>query len=81
MLQRWPEGKAAAAVLNQLGLFGLKDHMQRFYDSHRTWLCASQGLQKNVHVEEELLRWRGLENTVLPVSTSKAPACRTGMFR
>ena len=79
VLQYWPEGEAAGAVLSQLGLLGLKGHMQRFYDSHRTWLYVSQGSEKNIHVEETMLTWQELENTVLPVSICTPVPGRTGM--
>ena len=67
MLQYWPAGAASAAVLNQLGRFGAKNDVDRFYYAH-CQLMETLNMKGHAEMHHQMLTWRWLDDSLLPVS-------------
>ena len=62
LLQHWPQGKGSVAVLRQLGRWGFKSELDRFWASHQQWLRQCSPEQNHFDFMEQMLAWRFLDN-------------------
>ena len=62
LLQHWPQGKGSVAVLKQLGRWGFKSELNRFWASHKQWLQQWSPEQDHFDFMEQMLAWRFLDN-------------------